>query len=61
MFQILGDLLAMLSGDLAKNHFRFNLLLNIADAVPGLGVLSGVFGLMGECVFDWAIGSGSPD
>ena len=61
LFQILGDLLAMLSGDLPKNHFQFNLFLNIADAIPGLGVLSGVFGLMGECVFDWAIGWGSPN
>lgn len=63
LIQLLSDRDAYLHGLISKEHFNFNLVLNILDAIPGLGVLSGIFGLMGKCVFDWAFefGPTSPD
>ncbi len=52
--QIWQDIIAFLQGRLGRKHFMFNMFLNLADAAPGLGVLSGIYGLMGRCVFEWA-------
>ncbi|HLC01703.1 MAG TPA: hypothetical protein VJK02_01575 [Anaerolineales bacterium] len=55
LLQIVSDFVAVGSGEPRQSHFRLNLLLNLLDVIPGVGVLSGIFGLMGQCVFDWAI------
>ena len=62
-FQFLTDNEAFRAGTISREHYYFNIGLDIADAIPGLGVLSGIFGLMGTCVFDWAFefGPNSPD
>ena len=54
VFQIASDRGKQIQGAISPEHFNFNLALNIIDMIPGLGVLSGIFGLMGTCVFDWA-------
>ena len=54
-FQFLTDNDAFRAGSIPREQYYFKIGLDIVDAIPGLGVLSGIFGLMGTCVFDWAI------
>jgi len=63
VIQFLGDLADFQRGLISREHLNFNIMLNVIDAIPGLGVLSGIFGLLGTCVFDWAFefGPTSPD
>lgn len=63
VLQILSGNAAFQAGEISRQHYYFNLGMDILDAIPGVGVLSGIFGLMGTCVFDWAFefSSSSPD
>jgi hypothetical protein len=54
LYQILSDREAMLQGEMSEKRFNFKVLLNIFDAIPVVGVFSGIFSLMGDCIFDWA-------
>jgi hypothetical protein len=61
--QFISDYLAMRRGEISREHFFFNQCINLADAVPVIGFLSGIFGLMNTCIFEWAFqwSPNSPD
>ena len=50
-----ATIMAMALASMKKSGFGRCVLNGILTLANGVGVLSGIFGLMGTCVFDWAI------
>jgi hypothetical protein len=59
--QLLQDFSERQRGEISQDRFEFKAAMNILDAIPGLGVLSGIFGLIDSCISDWAFSFGAND